>query len=326
MIGLFANPEQIGHRAEGHPERPERISAIFDAIKASELGLTPEVAPPAPESMIARVHDSRYVAMLDRTADAGGGYLDADTYITPLSMRAARTAAGAMVEGVHRVLEGKVRHAVAVVRPPGHHAERAQAMGFCLINNIAVGLMAARTRGTRRLAVLDFDVHHGNGTQHSFENDAEVFYASTHQYPFYPGTGSAGERGAHGNVLNVPLASGSGDALFLGAWEKKIGPALAAFHPDLLLVSAGFDAHMKDPLAGLEVTSEGYRELATLITGWAVEHTGGRTVWALEGGYNLRAIGESVVACLEVLLEDATDGDQRVDTAGDRGYNSGSPD
>ena len=326
MIGLFANPEQIGHRAEGHPERPERVSAIFDAIKASELGLTPEVAPPAPESMIARVHDPRYVAMLDRTADAGGGYLDPDTYITPLSMRAARTAAGAMVEGVHRVLEGKVRHAVAVVRPPGHHAERAQAMGFCLINNLAIGLMAARTRGTRRLAVLDFDVHHGNGTQHSFENDAEVFYASTHQYPFYPGTGSAGERGAHGNVLNVPLASGSGDALFLGAWEKKIGPALAAFHPDLLLVSAGFDAHTEDPLAGLEVTSEGYRELATLITGWAVEHTGGRTVWALEGGYNLRALGESVVACLEVLLEDATDGDQRVDTAGDRGYNSGSPD
>ena len=326
MIGLFANPEQIGHRAEGHPERPERVSAILDAIKASELGLTPEVAPPAPESMIARVHDPRYVAMLDRTADAGGGYLDPDTYITPLSMRAARTAAGAMVEGVHRVLEGKVRHAVAVVRPPGHHAERAQAMGFCLINNLAVGLMAARTRGTRRLAVLDFDVHHGNGTQHSFENDAEVFYASTHQYPFYPGTGSAGERGAHGNVLNLPLASGSGDALFLGAWEKKIGPALAAFHPDLLLVSAGFDAHTEDPLAGLEVTTEGYRELATLITGWAVEHTGGRTVWALEGGYNLRALGESVVACLEVLLEDATDGDQRVDTAGDRGYNSGSPD
>ena len=326
MIALFANPEQIGHRAEGHPERPERVSAILDAIKASDLGLIPELAPPGPESMITRVHDPRYVAMLDRTGDAGVGYLDPDTYITPLSMRAARTAAGGVVEGVHRVLDGKVRHAVAVVRPPGHHAEHAQAMGFCLINNIAVGLLAARARGIRRLGVLDFDVHHGNGTQHSFENDAEIFYASTHQYPFYPGTGAAGERGAHGNVLNVPLASGSSDALFLGAWEKKIGPALAAFHPDLLLVSAGFDAHKDDPLAGLEVTTEGYRELATLIIGWAVEHTGGRTVWALEGGYNLRALGESVVACLEVLLADATDGDHRVDTAGDRGYNSGSPD
>lgn len=326
MIALFANPEQIGHRAEGHPERPERVGAILDAIKAAELALAPEVAPPAPDSMITRVHDPRYVALLDRTGDAGGGYLDPDTYITPLSMRAARTAAGAVVEGVNRVLDGKVKHTLAVVRPPGHHAEHAQAMGFCLINNIAVGLMAARTNGIRRIAVLDFDVHHGNGTQHSFENDAEVFYASTHQYPFYPGTGAAGERGAHGNVLNVPLPSGSGDALFLGAWEKKIGPALATFHPELLLVSAGFDAHQDDPLAGLEVTTEGYRELATLIKGWAVEHTGGRTVWVLEGGYNLRALGDSVVACLEVLLADTTDGDQRVDTAGDRGYNSGSPD
>ena len=326
MIALLANPEQIGHRAEGHPERPERVGAILDAIKASNLGLVPDVAPPAEESMISRVHDPRYVAMLDRTAEAGGGYLDPDTYITPLSMRAARTAAGAVVEGVHRVLDAKVKHALAVVRPPGHHAEHAQAMGFCLINNIAVGLMAARAKGIRRIGVLDFDVHHGNGTQHSFENDAEVFYASTHQFPFYPGTGNAGERGAHGNVLNVPLAGGSGDALFLGAWEKKIGPALAAFQPDLLLVSAGFDAHKDDPLAGLEVTTDGYRRLAELIKGWAVEHTGGRTVWALEGGYNLRALGESVVACLEVLLTDATDSDHRVDTAGDRGYNSGSPD
>lgn len=326
MIALLANPEQIGHRSEGHPERPERVSAILDAIKASELGLTPEVAPAAPESLIQRVHDPSYLAMLDRAADSGGGDLDPDTYITPLSMRAARTAAGAVVDGVNRVLDGTVNHALAVVRPPGHHAEHAKAMGFCLINNVAVGLMAARARSVRRIAVLDFDVHHGNGTQHSFDNDAEVFYASTHQFPFYPGTGSAGERGAHGTVLNVPLAAGSGDAVFLGAWEKKIGPALAAFHPDLLLVSAGFDAHTDDPLAGLEVTTNGYRELTWLIKGWAVEHTGGRSVWALEGGYNLRALGESVIACLEVLLDRATEGDHRVDSTRDRRYNSGSPD
>jgi len=307
-------------------ERPERVTAILEAIKASDLGLTPEPAPPAPEAIIHRVHDPSYVAMLDRAASSGGGFLDPDTYITSLSMLAARSAAGALVEGVNRVLDGTVNHAVALVRPPGHHAEHAQAMGFCLINNIGVGLMAARAKGIRRIAVLDFDVHHGNGTQHSFENDAEVFYASTHQFPFYPGTGSAGERGAHGNVLNVPLAGGSGDSVFLGAWEKKIGPALAAFRAELLLVSAGFDAHEDDPLGGLEVTTDGYRELATLINGWAIEHSGGRTVWALEGGYNLRALGESVVACLEVLLSDATHSDRRVDTAGDRGYNSGSPD
>ncbi|HKV31948.1 MAG TPA: histone deacetylase [Candidatus Dormibacteraeota bacterium] len=326
MIALLANPEQIGHRSEGHPERPERVTAILEAIKASGLGLAPEPAPPAAEAMIHRVHDPSYVAMLDRAASSGGGFLDPDTYITPLSMLAARSAAGALVEGVNRVLDGKVNHAVALVRPPGHHAEHAQAMGFCLINNIGVGLMAARAKGIRRIAVLDFDVHHGNGTQHSFENDADVFYASTHQFPFYPGTGSAGERGAHGNVLNVPLASGSGDSLFLGAWEKKIGPALGAFRPEVLLVSAGFDAHQDDPLAGLEVTTDGYRQLAMLINGWAIEHSGGRTVWALEGGYNLRALGESVVACLEVLLRGATHSDRGVDTAGDRGYNSGSPD
>ncbi len=326
MIALLANPEQIGHSSEGHPERPERMKAILDAIAASDLGLNAEVAPLAPESMIDRVHDPSYVAMLDRAASSGGGFLDPDTYITPQSMLAARTAAGAVVEGVNRVLDGKVKHALAVVRPPGHHAEHAQAMGFCLLNNVAIGLFAARARGIQRIAVLDFDVHHGNGTQHSFENDAEVFYASTHQYPFYPGTGGAGERGAHGTVFNVPLASGSADPVFLGAWEKKIGPALAAFHPELLVVSAGFDAHRDDPLAGLEVTTDADRELAGMIKSWAIEWCRGRTVWALEGGYNRRALGESVVACLDVLLDDTTEGDPRVDTAGDRGYNSGSPD
>ena len=199
------------------------------------------------------------------------------------------------------MVEGKAKHALAVVRPPGHHAEHARAMGFCLLNNIAIGLVAARDRGIRRIAVIDFDVHHGNGTQHSFERDAEVFYASTHQFPFYPGTGGAGERGAHGNVINVPLPAGTGDRTFLGAWEKKIGPSLDAFKPELLLVSAGFDAHEDDPLAGLEVTTEGYRELARLIKGWSIAHSDGRSVWALEGGYNLRALGDCVVGCLEAL-------------------------
>ena len=301
MIALLANPAQIGHRAEGHPERPERVTAIVEAIEKSDIDLVPEPAPAAPEALIHRVHDPSYVAVLDRAASLGGGNLDPDTYITPLSMVAARTAAGAVVEGVQRVVEGKAKHALAVVRPPGHHAEHARAMGFCLLNNIAIGLVAARDRGIRRIAVIDFDVHHGNGTQHSFERDAEVFYASTHQFPFYPGTGGAGERGAHGNVINVPLPAGTGDRTFLGAWEKKIGPSLDAFKPELLLVSAGFDAHEDDPLAGLEVTTEGYRELARLIKGWSIAHSDGRSVWALEGGYNLRALGDCVVGCLEAL-------------------------
>ena len=326
MIALFANPEQSGHRAEGHPERPERVAAILEAIKGSDLGLTPELASPATVALIHRVHDPRYIAALDRSASEGGGYLDPDTYITPVSMVAARTAAGALVDGVHRVLDGPAHHAFAVVRPPGHHAEYARAMGFCLLNNVAVGLHAAREKGIRRVAILDFDVHHGNGTQDSFADDPNVFYASTHQYPFYPGTGSAAERGIHGNILNVPLASGSGDRAFLGAWEGKIGPALTAFRPDLLLVSAGFDAHAQDPLAGLEVTTDGYRHLARLIKNWAISYSGGRTVWALEGGYNLTALGDSVVACLEVLAEGATEGGERVDSPTDRRYNSGSPD
>jgi acetoin utilization deacetylase AcuC-like enzyme len=319
VIALLANPAQVGHRSEGHPERPERVTAILEAIEKSDLDLVPEPAPAAPEALLHRVHDPSYVAMLDRAASSGGGYLDPDTYITPLSMVAARSAAGAVVEGVQRVLDGKASHALAVVRPPGHHAEHAKAMGFCLLNNVGVGLVAARDRGIRRIGVLDFDVHHGNGTQHSFESDAEVFYASTHQYPFYPGTGRAGERGAHGNVVNVPLSAGSGDREFLGAWEKKIGPALSAFRPELLLVSAGFDGHRDDPLAGLEVTTDGYRELARMIKGWSIARTSGRSVWVLEGGYNLQALGESAVACLEVLLDNATDGSRRVDSEADRG-------
>jgi acetoin utilization deacetylase AcuC-like enzyme len=319
MIALFANPAQIGHQADGHPERPERVAAVIEAIAKSDLGLVPEPAPDASDALIQRVHDPSYLTMLDRAASSGGGYLDPDTYITPLSMVAARTAAGAVVEGVHRVLDAKAQHALAVVRPPGHHAEHAKAMGFCLLNNIAIGLVAARERGIRRIAVLDFDVHHGNGTQHSFESDPEVFYASTHQYPFYPGTGRAGERGAHGNVLNVPLPAGTSDRAFLGAWEKKIGPAVDAFKPELLLISAGFDAHEADPLAGLDVTTDGYRELARMIMAWSSAHTAGRSVWALEGGYNLKALGDSVVACLEVLHDQATDGGHRVDSQGDRG-------
>jgi len=319
MIALLANPAQIGHVSEGHPERPERVTAIMEAIAKSDLGVVAEPAPDPPEALVHRVHDPSYVTMLDRAATSGGGFLDPDTYITPLSMVAARSAAGAVVEGVQRVLDGKVNHALAVVRPPGHHAEHAKAMGFCLLNNIAVGLVAARDRGIRRIAVLDFDVHHGNGTQHSFESDAEVFYASTHQYPFYPGTGRAGERGAHGNVLNVPLPAGTADRAFLGAWEKKIGPALDAFKPELLLVSAGFDAHEDDPLAGLEVTTDAFRELAHMIMAWSIAHSGGRSVWALEGGYDLRALGDSVVACLEVLSDSATEGNGRVDSEADRG-------
>jgi acetoin utilization deacetylase AcuC-like enzyme len=251
--------------------------------------------------LIEAIHDRRYVRALDQAAAEGGGYLDADTYLTRSSMQAARTAAGAVVEGVQRVLDGDVKHAFAVVRPPGHHAESARAMGFCLLNNVAIAVAAARERGVRRVAILDFDVHHGNGTQDSFYSDPDVFYASTHQHPFYPGTGSKEERGTYGNILNLPLSSGNGDPVFLAAYERVVGPALEGFQPELLLVSAGFDAHERDPLAGLEVTTKGYRRLTELIKRWSERFSAGRSVWALEGGYDLEAISDSVVACLKVL-------------------------
>jgi acetoin utilization deacetylase AcuC-like enzyme len=301
MIALLVNPEQAAHAAAGHPERPERVTAILDAIKRADLGLAPQLATPAAEPLIDAVHEVSYVQRLDTAAARGGGYLDADTYMTALSMLAARSAAGAVVEGVTQVLAGTVSTAFAVVRPPGHHAERARAMGFCLLNNVAIGVAAARAQGIRRIAIIDFDVHHGNGTQHTFQEDPDLFYASTHQFPFYPGTGAASERGPHGTIHNLPLAAGSGDREFLNAYEKTVEPALDTFKPELILVSAGFDAHQDDPLAGLEVTTDGYGELAALIAGWAGRHTRGRSVWVLEGGYDLPALGSSVLACLRAL-------------------------
>jgi acetoin utilization deacetylase AcuC-like enzyme len=301
VIALLTNPEQAGHAAAGHPERPDRVRAILDAIKHSDLKLSPQIVLPASEALIRSVHDAGYLQKLDLAAEDGGGYLDADTYMTATSMLAARTAAGAVVTGVDRVLDGTASAAFAVVRPPGHHAEFNRAMGFCLLNNVAVGVFAARAQGIKRIAIIDFDVHHGNGTQHSFELDRDLFYASTHQAPFYPGTGAAHERGRHGTVHNFPLPAGTSDERFLEVYRKSVGPALEAFKPELILVSAGFDAHQDDPLGGLELTTEAYSELAGLIQGWAERHTRGRSVWVLEGGYDLDAVSASVVACLRAL-------------------------
>jgi acetoin utilization deacetylase AcuC-like enzyme len=312
---LLVNPEHKAHALAGHPERPERVDAILDAIAEADLGLTPEPSPPASELLITRVHDLRYLAALDEAAAAGGGMIPPDTYLRPGSMHAARTAAGAVVEGVKRVLRGDAQHAFAVVRPCGHHAERATAMGFCLINNVAVGVFAARHLGVQRIAVIDFDVHHGNGTQNTFYEDPDLLYSSTHQYgpwrgqTFFPGTGAATERGwgaGTGTTLNIPLPAGTGDAGFLTAYRTQVAAAVESFKPALLLVSAGFDAHAADPLAGLEVSTEAYRQLAELIAGWAERFAGGRTVWALEGGYDLGALGESAVTCLRVLTSQKT--------------------
>lgn len=309
---LLVNPEHTAHTLPGHPERPERVDAILDASAQTNLGLTPEPSPPAPESLITSVHDARYLALLDRADAGGGGMIPPDTYIRPGSMRAARTAAGAVVQGVTRVLRGEAQHAFAVVRPPGHHAESVAAMGFCLINNVAVGVFAARAQGVHRVAIIDFDVHHGNGTQNTFYEDPDVLYCSTHQYGtwheygvFFPGTGLAHERGrreGEGWTVNIPFSAGTGDTAFLHAYRTQVAVAVERFEPELILVSAGFDGHAADPLAGLDLSTDAYRQLAELIIGWADRFAGGRTVWALEGGYDLVALGDSAVACLRVLV------------------------
>ncbi|MEQ9447927.1 MAG: histone deacetylase family protein, partial [Rhodospirillaceae bacterium] len=231
-------------------------------------------------------------------------HLDGDTVVSPASGEAMLRAAGAVVRAVDAVTSGEASNAFCAVRPPGHHAESGRPMGFCLVNNVAVGAYHARaTHGFQRVAVIDFDVHHGNGTQEMFWDDADAFYASSHQFPFYPGTGARSERGAHNNVVNVPLAAGSRSDVFRGALNDEILPALAAFKPDFIFISAGFDAHKDDPLGGLALTDTDFAWATGAIMKVAQEVCGGRVVSALEGGYNLDALADCVTAHVETLKD-----------------------
>jgi acetoin utilization deacetylase AcuC-like enzyme len=233
----------------------------------------------------------------------GRHQIDGDTIVSPGSEDAALRAAGAVIAGVDAVCAGRARNAFAAVRPPGHHAEAAQAMGFCMFNNVAVGALHARAKhGLRRVAVVDFDVHHGNGTQHMFENDADLFYASSHEWPLYPGTGSGDETGRFGNIVNAPLPGGSEGFAFRRAFETKILPALDAFAPELVMVSAGFDAHEEDPLASLRLHESDFAWVTRALMDVADRHAKGRVVSALEGGYDLDALGRSAAAHVEALM------------------------
>jgi len=279
---------------DGHPERPERLDAIRLGLLDADLeGRLESMAPrDATAEELTRVHTAAHVAAVARTAGRTVRF-DPDTQAGPRSHAAALLAAGAACDAVDRVLDGGLDRAFCVVRPPGHHAEADRAMGFCLFNNVAVAAAHALARGLTRVLILDFDVHHGNGTQHIFEADPGVFYASVHQFPFYPGTGAARERGVgagEGATLNVPLPGGCGDDEYRRALHEEILPALAEFAPDLLLVSAGFDAWRDDPLGGMRVTQEGFEEWGRELARFARELCGGRMLSVLEGGYDLEVL------------------------------------
>jgi acetoin utilization deacetylase AcuC-like enzyme len=303
---VFTHPACAGHDTGfGHPESPERLKAVLAALEDEAFqNLDRRTAPRASVEQLTRVHPLSHVErVLAAVPMQGHAELDSDTILSPGSGEAALHAAGAVCAAVDAVCSGEIRNAFCAVRPPGHHAEADRAMGFCLFNNVAVGAAHARAaHGLERIAVVDFDVHHGNGTQDIFEDDPCLFYASVHQFPLYPGTGAARERGNHGNVVNAPLPPMAGSAEFRHAMTTVVLPELGRFKPDLILISAGFDAHIRDPLAGLNLVEDDYVWATRKLAEIAREHCGSRIVSSLEGGYDLRALASSCAAHVKELM------------------------
>ena len=307
--GFVTSPSFLDHdTGSAHPERPDRLRAI--AARLEGCGLLDELqqaeAPLAELSWIEAVHDPAHVASVRQVIESGRSVLDADTIVCRASWEAALRAVGGALLAVDRVMDGSWKNAFLAARPPGHHAERERSMGFCLFNNIVVAARYLQRRhGLERVAIVDWDVHHGNGTQHLTEDDPSVLFVSLHQFPHYPGTGARGERGrgaGEGSVLNCPMDAGSGDDEYLRAFEADVLPAIEAFEPEFVLVSAGFDAHVRDPLSATRVSTEGFGRMSEAIAGLARERCGGRLVSLLEGGYDLEGLAQSVEAHLGVLV------------------------
>ena len=309
--GLVYDDIYLEHKVTpGHPERPERLTAIVDRLKATGLyAQLLHLSPRAAElEWITTVHSQRYAERVKQSCENGVQYLDSmDTPISPKSYQAALAAAGGMLCAIDAIMQKKVRNVFCAVRPPGHHATEGQAMGFCLFNNIAIGTRYIQKKhNLAKVLIVDWDVHHGNGTQAAFYDDPSVLYFSVHQYPFYPGTGSAAEKGSGKGLdctINVPLPAGSTDADYLTVFEEKLKPAALAFRPDFVLISAGFDAHEHDLLGGMRVTTQGFARLSRIVKDIAEKCCEGRLVSTLEGGYELDKLAASVEAHIRVLME-----------------------
>ena len=308
--GLVYDPRYLDHdMGAGHPESPNRLRAIMQGLEQSGTGaLLTRIEPRvAEDEWITQIHKPSYLAMLRNHAPANGRVsLDPDTSMSPGSLTAAFLAAGGALAAVDAIMSRQVDHAFCPVRPPGHHAEAGRAMGFCLFNNVAIAARyVQKQHGLTRVLIVDWDVHHGNGTQHSFEDDSSVLFFSTHQYPHYPGTGRATERGrgaGEGYTINVPMESGEGDEEYRAVFQKSLVPAADAFKPEFVIISAGFDAHKDDPLASMELTEAGYADLTGIVTGIAKRHAAGRVLSSLEGGYHLKALAASVDRHVQALL------------------------
>jgi acetoin utilization deacetylase AcuC-like enzyme len=304
---LITHPACLGHEpGEHHPESPQRLRAVLAALKGDEFAsLRWQEAPAASREELTRVHPEDYVEAILRIRPEADelAMIDGDTLMSAGSAEAALRAAGAVVAAVDAVAGGQASNAFAAVRPPGHHATPTVPGGFCLFSNVAIGARHAQVRhGIEKVAILDFDVHHGQGTQATVEVDPLLFYGSTHQSPFYPGTGSPRERGIDDNVVNVPLAANSGSKEFRAAWGDRILPQLERFAPDMVIVSAGFDAHLRDPLAQLRLTTDDFAWITGELLTIARQQARGRLVSALEGGYDLTALADSAAAHVRVLM------------------------
>ena len=306
--GYASDPFYLRHETEPHPENPGRLTAIQNRLESSEFynNLIPIQPRKATAEEIGMVHDSGYVASVKQSCADEVRNLDADTVISSNSYDAALLSAGAGMKAIDQLIDGNIHNAFCAVRPPGHHAEQDHAMGFCLFNNVGIAARyAQKTKGLNKIFIFDWDVHHGNGSQHSFYSDPSIYYSSTHQYPFYPGTGAKEETGTGdglGTTLNLPMDAYSDDDDYLSAVENKLIPEIQHFKPDLIIISAGFDAHQNDPLAQIQLTTDCFGKMTELLMGIAMDVCDGRLLSMLEGGYDYDALSDSVRLHMQTLL------------------------